>query len=39
MTADVLKTIYYALFYSRMRYACQTLGKIQNNTFDMIQPA
>ena len=28
VTADVLKTIYYALFDSHMRYACQIGGQI-----------
>ena len=39
VTADVLKTIYYAFFDSHMRYACHILGKIQSKIFDMIQCA
>ena len=39
VTADVLKTIYYAFFDSHMRYACQICGQIQSNTFNMIQRA
>ena len=39
VTADVLKTIYLALFDSHMRYARQILGQIQNKTSDMIKRA
>ena len=39
VTADVLKTIFYAFFDSHMRYACQISGQIQSKTFDMIQLA
>ena len=37
--ADILKIIYYALFDSYMRYACQILGQSQSKTFEMIQNA
>ena len=39
ISADILKTIYYALFDSHMRYACQILGQSHGKTFDMIQSA
>ena len=39
LTADVLKTIYYVLFDSHMRYARHTWGQTQSKTFDMIQLA
>ena len=39
VTADVLKTIYYAFFDSHMKYACHIWGQVQNKTFDMIQRA
>ena len=39
ITADVLKTIYYAFFDSHMKYACHIWGQVQNKTFDMIQRA
>ena len=39
VTADVLRTIYYAFFDSQMKYACHILGQVQNKTFDMIQRA
>ena len=39
VTADVLKTIYYAFFDSHMKYACHIWGQVQNKTFDMIQHA
>ena len=39
VTADALKTIYYAFFDSRMRYACQIWGQIQSKPFDKIQCA
>ena len=37
ISADTLKTIYYALFDSHMRYACQIWGQSHSRTFDMIQ--
>ena len=37
VTADVLKTIYYAFFDSHMKYSCHICGKVQSKTFDMIQ--
>ena len=37
VSADILKTIYYALFDSYMRYACQIWGQSHSKTFDMIQ--
>ena len=37
VTADVLKTIYYAFFDSHMKYACHIWGQVQGKTFDMIQ--
>ena len=37
VTADVLKTIYYAFFDSHMKYACHIWGQVQSKTFDMIQ--
>ena len=37
ISADILKTIYYALFDSHMRYACQIWGQSHSKTFDMIQ--
>ena len=39
ISADRLKTIYYALFDSHMRYACQIWGQSHSKTFDMIQSA
>ena len=39
VTADVLKTIYYASFDSHMRYTCKMWGQIQSKTFDLIQRA
>ena len=39
VSADTLKTIYYALFDSHMRYACQIWGQIHSKTVDMIQSA
>ena len=39
ITADVLKTIYYAFFGSHMKYACHICGQVQGKTFDMIQHA
>ena len=39
VTADVLKTIYYAFFDSRMKYAYHIQGQVQSKTFDMIQHA
>ena len=39
VTADVLRTIYYAFFDSNMKYACHISGQVQNKTFDMIQRA
>ena len=40
VTVDVLQIIYYALFDSHMRYACQIWGQIQHDkTFDLIQHA
>ena len=39
VTADVLKTIYYAFFDSHMKYACHIWGQVQSKTFDMIQRA
>ena len=39
ISADRLKTIYYALFDSHMRYACQIWGQNHSKTFDMIQSA
>ena len=36
VTADVLKTIYYAFFDSHMKYACHIWGQVQSKTFDMI---
>ena len=30
VTADVLKTIYYAFFDSHMKYACHIWGQVQN---------
>ena len=37
ISADILKTIYYVLFDSHMRYACQIWGQSHSKTFDMIQ--
>ena len=37
VSANTLKTIYYALFDSHMRYACQIWGQSHSKTFDMIQ--
>ena len=39
VTADVLKTIYYAFFDSHMKYSCHIWGKVHSKTFDMIQRA
>ena len=39
VSANTLKTIYYALFDSHMRYACQIWGQSHSKTFDMIQSA
>ena len=39
VTADVLKTIYYAFFDSHMKYTCHIWGQVQSKTFDMIQRA
>ena len=39
ISADILKTIYYALFGSHMRYACQIWGQSHSKTFDMIPSA
>ena len=39
VTADVLKTIYYAFFDSHIKYACHIWRKVQSKTFDMIQRA
>ena len=39
VTADVLKTIYYAFFDSHMKYACHIWGQVENKTFHMIQRA
>ena len=39
VSADTLKTIYYALFDSHMRYACQIWGQCHSKTFEMIQNA
>ena len=39
VTADVLKTIYYAFFDSHMKYACHIWEQVQSKTFDMIQRA
>ena len=39
VTADVLKTICYALVDSHMRYACQIWEQNQSKLFDMIQCA
>ena len=37
ISANSLKTIYYALFDSHMRYACQIWGQSHSKTFDMMQ--
>ena len=37
VSANTLKTIYYALFDSHMRYACQIWGQSHSRIFDMIQ--
>ena len=37
VSADTLKTIYYALFDSHMRYACPIWGQSHSKTVDMIQ--
>ena len=37
ISANTLKTIYYAFFDSHMRYACQMWGQSHSKTFDMIQ--
>ena len=37
VTADVLKTIYYAFFDSHMKHACHIWGQVQSKTFNMIQ--
>ena len=39
VSANTLKTIYYALFDSHMRYVCQIWGQSHSETFDMIQSA
>ena len=39
VSADILKTNYYALFDLHMRYACQIWGQSHSKTFDMIQSA
>ena len=39
VSANTLKTIYYALSDSHMRYACQIWGQSHSKTFDMIQSA
>ena len=39
VTADVLRTIYYAFFDFHMRYASHIWGQVQSKTFDMIQRA
>ena len=39
VSANTLKTIYYALFDSHMRYACQIWGQSHSKTFDMIPSA
>ena len=39
ISADILKRIYYALFDSSMRYACQIWGQSHSKTFDIIQSA
>ena len=39
VTADVLKTTYYAFFDSHMKYACHIWGKVHSKTFDMIHRA
>ena len=39
VSADTLKTIYYVLFDSHMRYACQIWGQSHSKTVDMIQSA
>ena len=39
ISADTLRTIYYTLFDSHMRYACQIWGQSHSKTFDMIQSA
>ena len=39
ISADTLRTIYYALFDSHMRYARQIWGQSHSKTFDMIQGA
>ena len=39
VSGDTLKTIYYALFDSHMRYACQIWGQSHSKTLDMIQSA
>ena len=37
ISADILKTIYYALFDSHMRYTRQIWGQSHNKKLDMIQ--
>ena len=39
VSADTFETIYYALFDSDMRYACQIWGQSHSKTVDMIQSA
>ena len=39
VTADVLKTIYYAFFDSHMKSGCHIWWQVQSKTFDMIQRA
>ena len=39
ISADILKTIHYALFDSQMRYACQLWDLSHSKTFHMIQSA
>ena len=37
VTADVLKTIYFAFFNSHVKYACHIWRQVQSKTFDTIQ--
>ena len=39
VSTDTLKTIYYALFDSHMRYTCQNWGQSDSKTSDMIKSA
>ena len=39
ISADILKTIHYALFDLYMKYACQIWDQSHSKTFDMIQSA